>query len=92
VLQKNVFASDSPLEGNGFEPSVPRCARIADSAAVVWRRLIRAVSGGSSDRRPTTRNLGPAQRRRGRFRDCPSARRAPDRHLEPWMARFLPYT
>jgi ATP-dependent DNA ligase len=25
----------SPLEGTGFEPSVPRCARTADSAAVV---------------------------------------------------------
>ena len=25
----------SPLEGNGFEPSVPRCARTADSVAVV---------------------------------------------------------
>ena len=53
--------TDWLLEGSGFEPSVPRCARTADSAAVVWRRLIRAVSGGSSDRRPTTRSV-----RRGR--------------------------
>jgi len=29
------FAGDSPLEGDEFEPSVPRCARTADSAAVV---------------------------------------------------------
>jgi hypothetical protein len=35
---------DSLLEGDGFEPSV--CT--ADSATVAWRRLIWAVSGGSS--------------------------------------------
>ncbi len=29
------FAPDSALEESGFEPSVPRCARTADSAAVV---------------------------------------------------------
>jgi hypothetical protein len=29
------FAPDSPLEGNGFEPSVPRCARTADSVVVM---------------------------------------------------------
>jgi hypothetical protein len=29
------FAADSPLEGDGFELPVPRCARIADSAALV---------------------------------------------------------
>jgi hypothetical protein len=33
--QKIRFAPDSALEGNGFEPSVPRCARTADSAAVL---------------------------------------------------------
>ena len=27
--------ADSPLEGNGFEPSVPRCACTVDSAAMV---------------------------------------------------------
>jgi len=26
---------ESPLEGNGFKPSIPRCARTADSVAVV---------------------------------------------------------
>ena len=29
------FATDSPLERNGFEPSVPRCARTADSATLM---------------------------------------------------------
>jgi hypothetical protein len=29
------FVADSALEGNGFEPSVPRCARTADSTALV---------------------------------------------------------
>jgi hypothetical protein len=29
------FAPDAALEGNGFEPSVPRCARTTDSAALV---------------------------------------------------------
>ena len=29
------FAPDSALEESGFEPSVPRCARTADSAAVM---------------------------------------------------------
>ena len=41
--------TDCLLEGNGFEPSVPRCARTADSATLVSRRLIRAVSGGAPD-------------------------------------------
>jgi hypothetical protein len=29
--------SDSPLEEDGFEPSVPRCARIAESAPALGR-------------------------------------------------------
>ena len=53
--------TDSPLEESLIEPSVPRCAYTADSAAVVWRRLIRAVSGGSSDRRSTTRSVWRGQ-------------------------------
>jgi len=48
---------DSLLEESGFEPSVPRCARTAESAAMVRRRLIRPVSGGSSDSRSTTRSV-----------------------------------
>jgi hypothetical protein len=32
---RNRWFVDSPLEGNGFEPSVPRRARTADSATLV---------------------------------------------------------
>jgi hypothetical protein len=35
VFEEVRFAADSSLEGNGFEPSVPRCARTADSATLV---------------------------------------------------------
>jgi hypothetical protein len=41
--------ADSMLEGNGFERSVPRRARTADSATLVCRCLIRAVSDGAPD-------------------------------------------
>jgi hypothetical protein len=34
-LERNRKFVDSPLEGNGFEPSVPRRARTADSAILV---------------------------------------------------------
>ena len=32
--------SDSPLEGNGFEPSVPRCLAAAESLAAFIRRYV----------------------------------------------------
>jgi hypothetical protein len=59
LVEEPLFAghTDSPLEESGFEPSVPRCAYTAESGAVVRRRLIRAVSGGSSDRRSITRSV-----------------------------------
>jgi hypothetical protein len=35
ITRRNLKFADSPLEESGFEPSVPRCARTADSAAVL---------------------------------------------------------
>jgi hypothetical protein len=37
MIQEIEFAPDSPLEGNGFELSVPQCASASDSAAVVTK-------------------------------------------------------
>ena len=53
----------------------PRCARTAASVAVVRRSLIRVVSGGSSDRRPTTRSVRRGQRARMSDAPAPSHQR-----------------
>src|SRR6516162_3607486 len=46
ILRESRFAMDSPLEGSGFELPVPRCALIANSAALV-APPDSAVRGGS---------------------------------------------
>ena len=46
IPARDRFAPDSPLEGSGFELPVPRCALIANSAALV-APLDSAVNGGS---------------------------------------------
>ena len=68
---RNRFATDSPLEGSGFELLVPRCALIPNSATLVGP-LDSAVSGGSLNGRlilqprsvgaPATARLTPAAR------------------------------
>src|SRR5262249_38982199 len=57
ILARDRFAPDSPLEGNGFELSVPRCP--AHSAGAIIRRRV-----GSSSRR--NRYIGFAE-----ADDCP---------------------
>src|SRR6516162_6735884 len=57
--------TDCPLEGNGFEISVPRCLATANSVGA----FISAVSGSSSDRRSTT--IGMPRLATARMTDAP---------------------
>jgi hypothetical protein len=53
ILEEVRFALDSPLEGSGFELPVPRCALIANNAALV-APPDSAVRGGCLNGRLTT--------------------------------------
>jgi hypothetical protein len=44
ILRGTESSHDSPLEEDGFEPSVPQCARIAESAPALGRAALFSVS------------------------------------------------
>jgi hypothetical protein len=72
LIEEVRFARDSPLEGSGFELPVPRCALIANSAA-----LGRAACGGEgrllNGRLTTPIGGGPATARLTRREDRDAA-------------------
>jgi hypothetical protein len=69
MIQDIEFALDAPLEGSGFELPVPRCALIANCAALV-APPDSAVRGGSLNGRLTTPiGGGPATARLTRRED-----------------------
>jgi hypothetical protein len=78
--RRSRFVADSPLEGSGFELPVPRCALVANSAALV-APPDPAVRGGSLNGRLTTPiGGGPATARLTRREDRPNS----DAARKPW--------
>jgi hypothetical protein len=85
IERKNVTAAfdggPAQLTAIGGIASVPRCACTADSATVVWRRLIRAVSGGSLA--VPDNSIGMPRQATARMTDAPVDRPNSDEPTKP---------